>query len=144
MDQNPDESIDHLTKSIMRAAGTDPAEVDRIVSSPFINSRLRARIEAERHRRSEPAAGWFGNIVISARAITVLVLVTAAAVLTFWFSKTNASTNIPPRLTGAGADDVSRVIVGGTCALSSTQECAISREEVLATLFTDKEQERPK
>lgn len=144
MDQKPAEPIDHLSKSIVLAAGTDQAEVDRIVSSPFINSRLRAQIEAERKRRTESVGSWFGTVLVTARAITVLVIVTAAAVLAFWFSKTNASTNSPSRITGAGADDVSRVISGGTCALSSTQECAISREEVLATLFADKEQERSK
>ena len=144
MDQKSRESIDHLTKSIVRGAGTDEADVDRIVSSPFITSRLRARIEAERKRQTEPVGGWFGTVLVAARAITVLVVVTAASVLAFWFSRTNASTTSPPRITGAGADDVSRVISGGTCALSSTQECAISREEVLATLFADKEQERSK
>ena len=144
MDQNPGEPIDHLTKSLVRSAGTDQAEVDRILSSPFINTRLRARIEAERSRRTESAAGWFGSLLIAARAIVVLVIVTAAAVLTFWFSRANASENTPPAITGAGADGVSRVISGGTCALSSIQECAISREEVLATLFAEKEQERSK
>src|SRR5262245_11564432 len=139
MDQKSRESIDHLTKSIVRGAGADEADVDRIVSSPFINSRLRARIEAERKRQTEPVGGWFVTVLVAARAIMVLVVVTAAAVLAFWLSRTNASTSSPPRITGA--DDVSRVISGGTCALSSTQECAISREEVLATLFADKEQE---
>jgi len=143
MDQN-EEPIDHLTKSIVRGAGTDRAEIDRIVSSPFINSRLRAQIEAERKRRTDSAGGWFGTVLVAARAITVLFVVTAAAVLTFYFSKTDASTNNSPRITGAGGDDVSRVISGGTCALSSTQECSISREEVLATLFADKEQQRSK
>src|SRR5215475_3876702 len=104
MDQKPAEPIDHLTKSIMRAAGTDQAEVDRIVASPFINSRLRARIEAERKRRTESVGGWFGTVLVAARAITVLVVVTAAAVLAFWFSKTNAPTTSPSRITGAGAD----------------------------------------
>jgi hypothetical protein len=139
--KTPGESIDHLTESVVRAAGIDESEVDRIVSSPFINSRLRARIEAERKHRTESPVGWFATILVAARAITVLLVVTVAAVLTFWLSRTNAATSPPPTITGAGSDDISRVISGGTCALSSTQECAISREEVLATLFADKEQE---
>jgi hypothetical protein len=142
MEKQTGERLDHLTKLVTRAGGLDEADVERIASSPFINARLRARIEAERKRQTEPSAGWLGTVLVAARAITVLIIVTMSAVLTFWFSRANASTNNPPTITGAG--DVSRVISGGTCALSSTDECAISREEVLATLFADREKELSK
>jgi len=144
MDQNAEEPLDHLTKLIVRSGGIDDTEIDRIVSSPYISSRLRARIEAERKLRAEPTAGWFATVLVAARAITVLLIVTVATVVAFWISRTNSSTNITPAITGARPDDVARVITGGTCALSSTEECAISREDVLATLFADKEQERSK
>jgi hypothetical protein len=62
--------------------------------------------------------------------------------MTFWFSKANASVSLPP-LNG-NADDISRVVTGGTCALSTAEECAISREEVLATLFPEQGGEEPK
>jgi len=142
MDQKHQQSIDNLSRLITRAGGIDESEVERIASTPFMNARLRARIEEERNRRTEPAAGWFATVLVAARAVTVLIIVTVAAVLAFWYSRANASTNNKPTITGAG--DVSRVISGGTCALSSTEECAISREEVLATLFADKEQEGSK
>jgi hypothetical protein len=42
------------------------------------------------------------------------------------------------------ADDITRVVTGGACALSTTEECAISTEEVLATLFAENGGEQPK
>jgi hypothetical protein len=142
MDQTPDESFDQLTKIVARAAGISDVEAERIGASPFLHARLRAGIDAERRRRAEQGSGWLGTLLVASRAIALLVVVTIAAVMTFWFSKANASVSGPPL--NANADDISRVVTGGTCALSTTEECAISREEVLATLFAEQGGEEPK
>ena len=142
MDQTPNGSFDQLTKIVVRAGGISDVEAERIGSSPFLHARLRAGIDAERRRRAEQGSGWLGTLLVASRAIAVLVVVTIAAVMTFWFSKANASVSGPPL--NASADDISRVVTGGTCALSTTEECAISREEVLATLFAEKGGEESK
>jgi hypothetical protein len=142
MDQTPDESFDQLTKIVARAGGISDVEAERIGSSPFLHARLRAGIEAERRRRTEQGSGWLGTLLVASRAIAVLVVVTIATVITFWFSKANASLSGPPL--NANADDIARVVTGGTCALSTTEECAISREAVLATLFAEQGGEEPK
>jgi hypothetical protein len=141
MDQSRNEALDRLTKVIGRAAGISDDEAERISSTPFSYARLRAGIEAERRRR-EQGTGWFAPLLVASRAITVLAVVTIAALSTLWFSKTSVSGSVPSL--SANAEDVSRVVTGGTCALSTTEECAISTEEVLATLFADNEGEEPK
>jgi len=143
MDQTPNESFDHLTKIVARAGGISDVEAERIGSSPFLHARLRAGIDAERRRRAEQGSGWLGTLLVASRAIAVLVVVTIAAVMTFWFSKANASVSAP-KLNASAENDISRVVTGGTCALSTTEECAISREEVLATLFAEQGGEEQK
>ena len=143
MDQTPDESFDRLTKVVARTGGISDVEAERIGSSPFLHARLRAGIDAERRRRAEQGSGWLGTLLVASRAIAVLVVVTIAAVMTFWFSKANASVSSPP-LNANAENDISRVVTGGTCALSTTEECAISTEEVLATLFPGQGGEEPK
>jgi len=143
MDQTPNESFDQLTKTVARAGGISDVEADRIGSSPFLHARLRAGIEAERRRRADKGSGWLATLLVASRAITVLVVVTIAAVMTFWFSRANDSVNAPP-LNASAENDISRVVTGGTCALSTTEECAISNEEVLATLFAERGGEEPK
>lgn len=143
MGQTPDESIDQLTKIVARAGGISDVEAERIGSSPFLHTRLRAGIEAERRRRTGQGSGWLGTLLVASRAIAVLVVVTIAAVMTFWFSDSNASKNVT-LMNASAENDISRVVTGGTCALSTTEECAISTEEVLATLFAEKEGEEPK
>ena len=142
MKQTTNESIDRLTKVVARAGGISDEEADRIGSSPFLQARLRAGVEAERRRRAEQGSGLLINWLVASRAIALLVVVTIAAVVTFWFSKANASVSSPPLNTRA--DDIARVLTGGACALSTTDECTISTEEVLATLFAENEGEEPK
>jgi len=142
MDQSRNETLDRLTKVIARAGGIGDDEAERINSSPFLHARLRAGIEGERRRRAEQGSGWLATLLVASRAIAVLAVVTIAAVLTLWFSRANA-VSVPP-LNASADDPISRVVTGGNCALSTTEECAISTEEVLATLFAEKGAEEPK
>jgi len=133
MKHKSDERLDQLAITMVRAAGLAEKDAAKIGGSPFIRTRLLARIEAERKSGVEQGSSWFPNMVMAWRAIAVLLLVTIAATFAFWMSRGGA----PIRSTDKTADDVARVVTGGTCALSSTDECAISREEVLATLFAE-------
>lgn len=133
MNNTPDQPIDRLAKSVARAGGIGDEEVERFISNPFLHARVRARIEAERTRRAGKGSGWFITLLVATRAIAILLLVTVAAAATFWISRPDnpggRSKNEP--------DDLNRVVTGGTCALSATDECAISNDEVLATLFAE-------
>lgn len=142
MDQDPNKPMERLTRLVVQSGGISDEDAERIGSSPFIHARLRAGIEAERRRKSEQGSGWLGTVLVASRAIAALAIVTIAAVMTFWLSKATAAVSVPRG--NAGAEDISRVVTGGACALSTTQECAISTEEVLATMFTDKGAEEPR
>lgn len=141
MNQTSDERLDQLTKNVARAGGISADEVDRIGSAPFLHARLLARIESDRNSRAGQGSGWFAPLLVATRAIAVLFLVTVAAALAFWFSRPNPP--VPP-VGNPAVDNVSRVVTGGTCALSTTDECAISTEEVLATLFAEEGGKEPK
>jgi hypothetical protein len=136
-DQSHTELLDRVGMSITRASGIDETRADQIASSPFLYRRLRARIEAERKQRAEPDGGWFATFKIARRAIPVLAFVAIAAVLSLWFAATK-QTDIP-------SSDGANVYVSypltpvTACSLSATDECAISSEEVLATMFAEQE-----
>jgi len=142
MNQTKDELMDGLTKAVTRSGGVGAEEVERLGSSAHLHSRVRAGIEAEKRRRAGVGSGWLATLLVASRAVATLVLVTIATVVTFWLTKENASVT-PPALNVSG-DNISRVVTGGTCALSATDECAISTEEVLATLFADNGGKEPK
>lgn len=133
--KEPNERLDKLTKNMARAGGLGDEDVDRISSAPFLHARIRVRIEAERKRRAAQGSGWLATLLVASRAVAVLLLVTISAALAFWVSR--AHTPARDSLAGAGDDNISRIVTGGACALSATDECAISTEEVLATLFAE-------
>lgn len=135
MNQTADEHLDQFAKTIASAGGISDDEAERIASSPFLHTRVRARIEAEQRKREQPGSGWLATLLVASRAIAALLLVTLAAASAFWITKSNAANGGAPE--NSRGDDISRVIVGGTCALSSTEQCAISTEEVLATMFAE-------
>src|SRR5437867_4359130 len=141
MNQEHDERLDRLTRIVARAGGISDEEAEKISSAPFLHASLRARIESERTSRAEQGSGWFATLLVASRAIAVLFLVTIVTALAFWFSRANPPV---PAASNATVDNVSRVVTGGTCALSSTYECAISTEEVLATLFAEEGGKEPK
>ena len=129
-DQEQDRKLDRMGKTVVCAAGLNESESDAVASSPFLYARVRARIEAEKlqDRQSIPVLA----MLYAWRALSAVAIVAIVAVSTFWIN-TPAT---PQAITGR-ADNVNLVVTGGTCALSNSAECAISTEEVLATLFAE-------
>ena len=136
---SPDRSLDRVGKSVIGAAGIDETQADEVATSPFIYARLRARIEAERERQSEPGGGWFAAFKVARLAIPALALVAIIAVASFWFAVTKNTVNISPGV--AREENSYQLAPVSACALSATDECAISNEEVLATMFAEQKGE---
>lgn len=135
--QSHDELLDRAGKSVARASGINDSEADQVASSPFLYARLRARIETERKQRTEPDGNWLAAFKIARRAIPALALVAIAAVVSLW----SASTDHPvsPSPGGAKVEVTYPLAPITACSLSSSDECAISSEEVLATMFAEQE-----
>ena len=135
--EGSNERVDRAGSELIRAAGLSEFESDEAASAPFLYARIRARIESDRQRsdKSVPAA----MLLIGWRAVPALAMVAVAAVSVFWV------TTPAPAATGAvppapvQSDNIKLIATGGTCALSSAGECAISSEEVLATMFREEE-----
>jgi hypothetical protein len=135
-DDARDDRLDRAGREVLRAAGLSEIESDAAASSPFLYGRIRARIDGEQQRvdRSLPALVMLSN---AWRAIPALALVALVAVSALWVTTPAAPGGVLPAL--EQADDVKLIAAGGTCALSNDSECAISREEVLATMFREGE-----
>lgn len=135
--QSHTQLLDGVAKSVARRSGIGEDMADQISSSPFLYARLRARIEAERKQQAEPEGGWLATFKIARRAIPALALIAIAAVASLWFAAAKYADNPLP---GGANVYVSTPLTPVTaCSLSATDECAISSEEVLATMFAERE-----
>lgn len=135
MKRTPDERLNQLTKIITRAGGISDDEADSVASSPFLLARVQARVEAERAARVAPGKSWPATLRVASHAVAVLLVVTIAVALSFWISR--GATLHRAANSDIAANNLDRVVTGGTCALSATEGCAISNDEVLATLFAE-------
>lgn len=136
MNHELDTSLDRTGRELIRAAGLSEFESDAAASSPFLYSRIRARIDAGRSRPGKDASA-FAMLSTAWRAIPALALIAIAAVCALWVSAPAPAA--PNRSASVPDDNVKLIATGGTCALSNASECAISSEEVLATMFREEE-----
>jgi hypothetical protein len=83
------ESLDRLGAAVLRAAAMDQAEAETIADSPFLLTRIRARISDE--QRAE-TGNWFSWLAIARTAIPTMALIALlAAMVTFWPSQSSVS-----------------------------------------------------
>ena len=119
------EELDRAGKLILMAATATEREIEAAASSPFLFTRVRARISEERRRREE-TSGWLSLIRVAWRAVPAMALVAIlAAVLTVW--STNFDLASPPQaedepLIGALDPGVEQAVL--------TSRNGLSRDEV--------------
>ena len=81
------EELDRLGGLVLRAAAQAESETDAVSDSPFLFTRVRARIAEEQRRRDE-AGSWLSLLFVARRAVPAMALIAFfAAVLTFWSSQ---------------------------------------------------------
>jgi len=85
-----DEQSDRAGRLVLLAAARNEDEAEAAAASPFLFTRVRARISEEK-RRQEEAGNWGSLLFVARRAIPAMALVAVlAAVLTVWSIQPNA------------------------------------------------------
>jgi len=85
-----DDQLDDAGRLVLLAAARNDDEVEAAASSPFLYTRLRARISDEERRRQD-AGSWVSVLFVARRAIPAMALVAIlAAILTIWPMQTGA------------------------------------------------------
>jgi hypothetical protein len=86
-----DERLDPIALATLRAASRDANDAaDAVASSPFLYTRIAARIEERRRAQSEE--GWLTLLAVAWRAVPVMAVVAmVAAAMLFWIGISGAS-----------------------------------------------------
>ncbi len=141
------ERLDEVGEDLVRAARASDGEIEA-ASGPLLYSRIRASIAARQRETEGPTGSWLGFLRAARLAVPAMALVTV--VVTFvprlgLSAKMHAARGEQKAAyyPGIPAPEAPRILVfaAGACALSNSEECAISNNEVLATLFADDNQE---
>ena len=144
------ERLDEVAEDLVRAARASDAEIEAAGASPLLYSRIRSSIAARR-RESESSTGWLVFLRAARLAIPAMALATVVVTCLprLAMPKKHRATSIaayqyrptPPSPDPARAPLI-LTLAASACALSNAQECAISDNEVLATIFADDNQEK--
>jgi hypothetical protein len=133
-DSERDEQLDLLGREIVRASSANETEAEAAASSPFLYTRLRARIAQERERREE-GESWLTMLAVIWRTVPAMALVAVFAFILF------LSTGTGTRTTGSSND---YALLGETDAgveqVVFTDAQPLSSDEVLTTIMDADEQ----
>jgi hypothetical protein len=81
------EDLDQLGRAVLLSASQNESESDAVADSPFLFTRVRARIAREQRLR-EDSGGWFSLLLVARRAVPAMALIALlAAVITLWSSQ---------------------------------------------------------
>jgi hypothetical protein len=126
-----DERLDLLGREILRASAENEADAEA-AASPFLYTRVRARIEAERVQRAE-GEGWLSMLKVAWRAVPAMALVAIMAVVLFLSagSGTRATDGIGDEAFFDSRDTRFEQLV------FADNQVASSDDEVLATILNE-------
>lgn len=136
--QTQDERLDLIGRACLRAASLDEAEVERIASSPFLATRLRARIEAAR-RAKEESGDWLAIFGVAWRAAPAMCLAAALAVGGLLFAGGNNGDETPT-VSGIFTDEALLATSDSTVEdIYFDDTSALTQDEVLSTIVNGQE-----
>ena len=150
------ERLDEVGDDLVRAARASEGEIEAGAGGLLLYSRIRASIAARQQEPGGLAGGWLSLLQAAKFAVPamalVMVIVTCLPRVAMHLGERRSAPKAVAGIRPAYNDTSSMArspgpapyiltLAAGTCALSNTQECAISNNEVLATLFADENQE---
>jgi hypothetical protein len=133
-DRGMDERLDLLGREIVRASSANQAVAETAASSPFLYTRIRARIAQERTRLEE-GESWLTMLAVIWRTVPAMAMVAVFAFVLF------LSTGTGTRTTGSSND---YALLGetdvGVEQVVFTDRQPLSSDEVLTTILDEDEQ----
>lgn len=132
------EELERLGRALVRASAANEAEGEAVAASPFLYTRLRARIDAEQERRAG-AETWLTLLGVVWRSVPAMALVALFAFILFWTSNFGAGTTAAPGVLSDEALMDTRE--AGIESVVFAEQRTLSSDEVLATIIQQDERE---
>jgi hypothetical protein len=133
-DRRLNERLDRLGRGILRVSAANEREAEEAASSPFLYTRLRARLAEERKRREE-GESWLTMLSVVWRTVPAMALVAIFALAMFLFSGSSVSNQ-----SGGFSDEALLGTRNGGVEQVVFADRQPSRDEVLSTIIGDDEQ----
>jgi hypothetical protein len=136
-----DAKLDQLGRELLRTPQATEDALEEIISSPFLYTRIRARIAREKENLEERES-WYIFSGAAKRALLAMGLVAALTFGMLWFDVVNRS----PVMVRQSTDELifESDMPGIDHIVFAENSSLISSDEVLATVVSDEEEEEIK
>ncbi|HEY0098889.1 MAG TPA: hypothetical protein VGB76_08035 [Pyrinomonadaceae bacterium] len=133
------EELERLGRAVVRASAANEAEAEAAASSPFLYTRLRARIDAEQEARSAGGAEtWRTLLGVVWRSVPAMALVALLTFILFWTSNFGNTSLSPGVLSDEALLDARDA---GIESVVFAERRPLSSDDVLATILQEDERE---
>ncbi|HEY6189511.1 MAG TPA: hypothetical protein VIW80_17800 [Pyrinomonadaceae bacterium] len=127
-----EERLDRAGRALVRAsASASEREADAVASAPFLYTRVRARIAAERERR-EAGERWLALSIVMRRAVLAMSLVAVVSLSVFLFARVRTDS-----ARGFSDESFFDARSAGVERVLFADREPLSNDEVLATIMSD-------
>jgi hypothetical protein len=142
--ENREQYLDRAGCAVLRAAPASDEEINAALASPFLYSRIRARIN---DRKELPPISFYQSLMMFSlfrRAIPILALIAILAVCSYNFAgrKPPAQNSFADPSAYLPISDPNTPVTA--CSITSRTECLVSTNEVLALLVNSNERQPQK
>ena len=131
--------LERLGRAILRASAANEAEAEAVAASPFLYTRLSARINAEQERRAGGAETWRTLLGVVWRSVPAMALVALFTFILFWTSNFGTGATVSPGVLSDEALMDTRD--AGIENIVFAERRALSSDDVLATIIIQDERE---
>jgi hypothetical protein len=126
------EQLEYLERELVRAAQMNDQELQETASSPFLYTRIRARISDARLQSDAASENWIGGILTSWRPLAGMSVTTILAAALFWFTAMENPSQ--PASTATGVEESFATSQSHFENIVFTGGNDLSRDDVLQTL----------
>lgn len=131
-----DAGLDRAARLVVRAAARGDAEAAAVAASPFLYSRVRARVEER--RRAQADEGWLTLLAVAWRALPVMAVVAAiASALLLWIGLAG----VTGAANGRGFEALSDTRGAGVVSTVLSDNDQLSHDDVLQIVVNHDETE---
>lgn len=127
-----DDRLDPVAQMLVRSAGASEKEIETAASDSMLFARIRGQIAAEQRRREESIDNWMPFLLIARRAVPAMAIITLIVILISSFIFSPSGVQLPGEVNAQAA---------AVCTLADKDECTVSTNDVMATIFFPKGQE---
>lgn len=128
-----DEQLDRLGKLLINASAMNIKEEESLSNTPFLYTRIRARINEQQEQGEDL---WLSILRLARLAVPAMVLIAVVSATSWQLHPVHTQPQLPlTQYSNQHSNQMMLAQNSPSCSLTNREGCALSNNELLATVF---------